>query len=324
MAQTPHAHRRHRLRVATVRGGVARGRGRGAGDCRGRGEPQPGGRLGCFARWRASSAWRTSSAISPFTLDSSSRCFWSLASSSTLADSISCFCTSAAPRACSASCLAHGELFLRTLELVHELVVALRGHRGVLLARRELVGVRARRARRRRLPNRIACRPTPRARRRGAQLGGLRLCGGDRGVGGANGRVRRVELDLRVVDLLVERAELAPVLRDLRFELRGLRPLVVDRCAPDRARGQRRAPRATSDHQRRGGRVGAAESRASAASETMKPYVKRRAAPARTLATCDRASVTLAHDTRCVFAGRASQSGQPFRGGGSPGRATSG
>ena len=79
---------------------------------------------------------------------------------------------------------------------------------------------------------------------------GARLRGVDGRVGVGDGLVRRVELDLCVVDLLVEVARaLRAVAVDLRLELGCLRPLVVDRSGRRTRREDEGRERRDGEHE---------------------------------------------------------------------------
>ena len=121
------------------------------------------------------------------------------------------------------------ELLARSRELGEEVLVALAGDVGVLLASREILrarGVELRDATTLGAATHVdvggACGDG------GADLSGLRLRGRNAGVGLGDRGVRGVERDLRAVDLLVERVELAAVVGDLGLECGCFRALVVD------------------------------------------------------------------------------------------------
>jgi len=132
------------------------------------------------------------------------------------------------------------DLFLRLGELVHDLVVALRGERAVLLLRGQVLRVlrvevldAAVRAALRVDGGGATCDL-------GAELLGLVLRGGDEGVSLLDVVGRLGECVLGRVDLLVERAELLGVGVDLAVELCGFRLLVADRVGDRNPRcGQR-------------------------------------------------------------------------------------
>ena len=134
--------------------------------------------------------------------------------------------------------LALGDLFLRLGEAVDDLLVALRGERAVLLARRQVL--RVLRVELLDATGRTALRVDDRgaAGDLGPELGGLGLGRRDQRVGGADVGFGLVELVLRGVDLLVEPAELLGVAVDLSFELCGLGLLVADRVGDRDTRGR--------------------------------------------------------------------------------------
>ena len=175
------------------------------------------------------------------TWPSSSRCFASPACTSAFTDSICAFCTSAARARRRRFGLLLRELLRERCEIGEEMLVALTGDVGVLLARREVLRLRG-----------VELRDAATARGAAAHVdvGGAR---GDRGADLARSWparrrrprqpatiacVRGVEGDLRVVDLLVQRVELAAVLGDLRLERGGFGALVVD-LGGVRRRGQK-------------------------------------------------------------------------------------